>query len=62
LRDRAPAFDPRSVPAADTSLPLAARPPGGLGVHFMRQSVDDIRRRARPGGGNELTLIKNFTR
>jgi anti-sigma regulatory factor (Ser/Thr protein kinase) len=61
LRDRAPVFDPRAVPAADINRPLETRPPGGLGVHFMRQSVDEIVHRSRPDGGNELMLVKNIT-
>ncbi len=58
LRDLAPVFDPTRVPPPDLSLPLFERPPGGLGIHLMRQSVDELRHRPRPGGGNELVLVK----
>jgi anti-sigma regulatory factor (Ser/Thr protein kinase) len=58
LRDRAPAFDPTLVPEPDVSLPLEQRPVGGLGIYLSRRLVDDMRYRARPGGGNETTLVK----
>ncbi len=58
LRDLAPVFDPTRVPPPDLSLPLFERPPGGLGIHLMRRSVDELRHRPRPGGGNELVLVK----
>lgn len=35
-------FDPRDVPPADITLPLADRTPGGLGIHLIRTMVDRI--------------------
>ena len=58
LRDQAPPFDPTSVPKPDINIPLDRRPFGGMGVHLMRESVDEILYRALPQGGNELTLVK----
>jgi serine/threonine-protein kinase RsbW len=58
LRDDAPAFDPTLVPEPDVSLPLEQRPVGGLGIFLSRRLVDEMRYRARPGGGNETTLVK----
>jgi anti-sigma regulatory factor (Ser/Thr protein kinase) len=58
LRDQAPAFDPTRAPAPDLTLPLHKRPLGGMGIHVTRQMMDDIRHRALPQGGNELTLVK----
>lgn len=58
LRDRAPTFDPRSVPPPDLTLPIEERPIGGLGLHLVRHMVDDFEHRARAGGGNEITLTK----
>ena len=58
LRDHAPGFDPTRVPPPDLSQPLEEREPGGLGVFLTRHMVDEMRYRALPGGGNELTLIK----
>jgi anti-sigma regulatory factor (Ser/Thr protein kinase) len=58
LRDTAPVFDPTKLPEPDISKPLDERPIGGLGVFLARKLMDEIRHRERPGGGNELTLIK----
>ena len=58
LRDQAPPFDPTRAPAPDLTLPLHKRPFGGMGIHVTRQMMDDIRHRALPQGGNELTLVK----
>jgi serine/threonine-protein kinase RsbW len=59
LRDQAPTFDPNTVPPPDVSLPLEQRPIGGVGLHLVRHMVDELRHRARPKGGNELTLTKH---
>ena len=58
LRDSAPVFDPTKLPEPDITKPLDERPIGGLGVFLARKLMDEIRHRERPGGGNELTLIK----
>ncbi len=58
LRDRAPVFDPSTVPPPNLSLPLEERPIGGMGLHLARNMVDELRHRARPQGGNEITLVK----
>jgi serine/threonine-protein kinase RsbW len=62
LRDQAPPFDPTTVPKPDVSIPLEYRPLGGMGVHLMRESVDEILYRVLPQGGNELTLLKKAYR
>jgi serine/threonine-protein kinase RsbW len=58
LRDLAPVFDPTRVPPPDLSIPLFDRPPGGLGIHLMRQTMDELIHRPRPGGGNELIMLR----
>lgn len=60
IRDEAPAFDPRGHPTPDLDRPLAARPPGGFGIHLTRGGVDGMHHRARDDRpvGNELTLVK----
>lgn len=58
LRDSAPIFDPTTVPPPDLTIPFFQRPPGGMGVHLIRQSVDKIHHRISANGGNELTLVK----
>ncbi len=58
LRDQAPVFDPTTVPAPDLSIPVIERALGGMGIHLIRQSVDEIAHFSLPGGGNELRLVK----
>lgn len=58
LRDRAPLFDPTTVPAPRTDLPLELRRPGGMGVHLTRHFTDELRYAVTPEGGNELILVK----
>jgi anti-sigma regulatory factor (Ser/Thr protein kinase) len=60
IRDRATAFDPRSVPPPATDLPLERRPLGGMGVHLARTLTDRMDHRILPGGGNEVTLSKRL--
>ena len=62
LEDRAPEFDPLSVPPPDLSIPPQHRKPGGMGIHLMRMATDSIEHRTRPGGGNILTLTRSRAR
>jgi len=59
VRDHAPPFDPTAVPAPDLTLPLEERPIGGLGIHLMRETMDDLSYRRLPDG-NEVTLVKRL--
>ncbi|MEY4653660.1 MAG: hypothetical protein RI884_2241 [Pseudomonadota bacterium] len=43
LTDHAPAFNPLLVPETDTTLSLEARPLGGLGLLFVRNTSDELR-------------------
>lgn len=60
LSDRAPLFDPTSVPPPDIHLPLEDRPLGGLGVHMMRQLTDELHYRVGNEGGNKLVFVKRL--
>lgn len=60
VRDSAPAFDPFSVPEADTSLGIDERGIGGLGVHFVRKMSDSYEYR-RVGDVNEVHLRKRLS-
>jgi serine/threonine-protein kinase RsbW len=59
LRDRAPRFDPTTVPAPDLHRPTRGRRAGGMGIHLARALCDEVRYRAMPGGGNELALVQH---
>jgi serine/threonine-protein kinase RsbW len=62
IRDEAAPFDPTIVPPPDLTLPLEQRIPGGLGIHLIRQIMDEMTYRVTPQGGNELTLVKRGIR
>ena len=62
LEDRAPEFDPLTVPPPDLSIPPQHRQPGGMGIHLMRLGTDSLEHRGRPGGGNILTLTRSRAR
>jgi serine/threonine-protein kinase RsbW len=59
LRDDAPLFNPTSVPAPDITVPLAQRPFGGMGIHMMREFVDELIYEVTGNGRNQLSLIKH---
>jgi serine/threonine-protein kinase RsbW len=58
LMDQAPSFNPTRVPPPDLTLPLKKRPKGNLGLHLMRNLVDEVIYKTPPGGGNQLKLVK----
>lgn len=57
IEDDGIAFDPLEAAEPDTTLPLEERPVGGLGIHLVRQLMDEVVYR-RDGGRNRLTLVK----
>ena len=59
IEDDGKAFDPFAVPEPDLSLPLAERPVGGLGVHFVRKLMDEVQYK-RENNRNYLFLKKNI--
>ncbi len=64
LRDHGPAFDPRTMPLPDTTLPMEQRRIGGLGLLFVRRMADvlDYRRidDSPRTAMNEVRLVKRF--
>ena len=56
--DRSRLFDPTAAPTADITVPVRRRKPGGMGIHLVRTSTDEVHHRAREDGGNELRLIR----
>ncbi|MBP5770861.1 MAG: SpoIIE family protein phosphatase [Bacteroidaceae bacterium] len=55
--DSGVAFDPTAIPEVDTTLSALERPIGGLGIHLVRQIMDEVRYE-RSGTLNVLTLTK----
>jgi len=60
LEDAAPTFDPTTFAEPDMSIDPARRRPGGMGIHLIRLATDSMTHRARPGGGNILTLTRRL--
>lgn len=57
--DDGPPFDPLARPAPDTGLGIDERAIGGLGIHLVREMMDDVRY-AYDQGRNRLTFSKTF--
>lgn len=60
ITDNGIPFDPTAKEDVDTSLPLAERPIGGLGIHLVRQ-IMDIMNYEYVNRQNVLTLRKNLS-
>ena len=57
LSDDGRAFDPLSVPPPNLDAPIEERRIGGLGLHIVREMMDELTY-AREGGRNVLRLAK----
>lgn len=53
-------FNPLAQPSVDSSLPLEEREPGGLGIHLVRQVVDEIDY-GFEDGWNKVVITKHFS-
>jgi anti-sigma regulatory factor (Ser/Thr protein kinase) len=60
VEDDGRAFDPLQAPPPDLTLPLEQRPIGGLGIHLIRNLMDEVSY-ARVGGRNVLKMAKRLT-
>jgi anti-sigma regulatory factor (Ser/Thr protein kinase) len=61
ILDRAPVFDPTALPDPVAAPPRTRRPgTAGAGLHLARTMTDAVRHHVRPGGGNELTLVRSI--
>lgn len=54
LRDEGTHTDPANIKPRD----LEDIKPGGLGVHFIREIMDEVTYTPRPEGGTELKMVK----
>lgn len=59
VADDGPAFDPLSLPDADTSLGVEDRPIGGLGITLVRKLMDEVEYERRDGR-NHLRLLRRL--
>lgn len=61
VHDTGRPFDPTAVRMPDLDAPLERRETGGLGLHFMRSIMDEVRFEFGEGG-NRLTMVKRRDR
>jgi anti-sigma regulatory factor (Ser/Thr protein kinase) len=54
-------YDPMARPPVDVSRPAHERTPGGLGIHLIRELMDDVRYDYRDRTAT-ITLIKRLER
>jgi len=59
LTDFGHSFEPDSAPVPDVTAPAEEREPGGFGLFFIRQSVDDMKYQVTEDG-NTMILTKNI--
>jgi serine/threonine-protein kinase RsbW len=61
ILDRAPVFDPTALPDPTAASPAPRRAgTAGVGLNLARTMTDAVRHHVRPGGGNELTLVRSI--
>jgi serine/threonine-protein kinase RsbW/sigma-B regulation protein RsbU (phosphoserine phosphatase) len=59
LTDDGQPFNPLDTAVPDTARPVAERPVGGLGIHLVRQLMDEVHYH-RQGGRNVVVLVKRL--
>ena len=62
LHDRGKPFDPAKISKPPLNRKLEERTVGGLGLHFMRSVMDEVRFEFDKNTGNTLTMIKRVVR
>lgn len=58
LHDSGQPFDPAAIPTPDLERSLEERPIGGLGLHLMRQLMDEVSFDFAGDAGNTLAMVK----
>ena len=61
VEDAGVGFDPLKHPEPDLTVPVEARPAGGMGVYLIKQLMDEVDYRM-DDGRNVLTLTKRIRR
>lgn len=59
IEDRGVPFDPDDAPPPDLTSEAEERPIGGVGVHLVRQVMDEVEY-STGSGGNTLRLVKRL--
>ena len=59
ITDDGPPFDPFKEAAPDTTLSVDERPNGGLGIHLVRELMDEVSYKRRDGH-NVVVLVKRL--
>jgi anti-anti-sigma factor len=59
ITDNGPPFDPLAYADPDTALSVEDRQIGGLGIHLVRQMMDEVTYQRR-GGENVVVLVKRL--
>lgn len=59
VEDDGPEFDPLKAPAPDTSLGIAEREIGGLGIELVKRLMDEVHYE-RKDGRNRLRLVRRL--
>jgi serine/threonine-protein kinase RsbW len=60
VEDDGRSFDPATAPPVNTEIPLGEKPVGGLGIHLMREFMDEISY-AREAARNVLRMKKRLS-
>jgi len=59
VEDDGAAFDPLEAPSPNLDVPIASRKVGGLGIHFLKELMNDVTYE-RIGDRNRLTLRQDL--
>ena len=62
LRDWGKPFDPKKIRTPNLAVPLKKRKAHGLGLHFIRQWMDEVNFSFSNETGNVLTMVKRRER
>ncbi len=59
ITDDGVAFNPLEAPTPDTNAPLEEREVGGLGIHFIRTLMTDVKYERREGRNNITMTLRH---
>ena len=59
MRDQGKPFNPKGIEQPDLKSDVCCRTPGGLGLHFMRELMDEVDFSFNGNSGNVIKMVKN---